>query len=26
MVLGVVIVAAGFIGWIREGRREAKQH
>jgi hypothetical protein len=26
MVLGVVIVVAGFIGWIRENRREAQPH
>jgi len=26
MTLGLIIVVAGFIGWIREGRQEAKQH
>ncbi len=26
MVLGVIIVVAGFIGWIREGRKEAQPH
>jgi len=26
MVLGVVIVVAGFIGWIRENREEAQPH
>jgi hypothetical protein len=26
MLLGVIIVVAGFIGWIRENRREAQPH
>jgi hypothetical protein len=26
MVLGVIIVVAGFIGWIRENRKEAQPH
>jgi hypothetical protein len=26
MVLGVIIVMAGFIGWIRENRKEAQPH
>ncbi len=26
MVLGLIIVVAGFIGWIREGRKEAQPH
>ena len=26
MVLGLIIVLAGFIGWIREGRKEAQSH
>jgi hypothetical protein len=26
MVLGLIIVVAGFIGWIRENRKEAQSH
>ena len=26
MVLGLIVTVAGFIGWIREGRREAQPH
>jgi len=26
MTLGLIIVVAGFIGWIREGRKEAQPH
>jgi hypothetical protein len=26
MVLGLIIVVAGFIGWIRENRKEAQPH
>ncbi len=26
MVLGLIITLAGFIGWIREGRKEAQSH
>jgi hypothetical protein len=26
MVLGLIITVAGFIGWIREGRKEAQPH
>jgi hypothetical protein len=26
MTLGIIIVVAGFIGWIREGRKEAQSH
>ena len=26
MVLGVIITLAGFIGWIREGRKQAQSH
>ncbi|HSD84411.1 MAG TPA: hypothetical protein VLG46_11150 [Anaerolineae bacterium] len=26
MVLGLIVTLAGFIGWIREGRREAQLH
>jgi hypothetical protein len=26
MVLGLVVTLAGFLGWIREGRKEAKSH
>ncbi len=26
LVLGVIVVLAGFIGWIREGRKEATAH
>jgi len=26
MVLGLIITLAGFIGWIREGRKEAQPH
>jgi drug/metabolite transporter (DMT)-like permease len=26
LVLGIIVTLAGFIGWVREGRKEAAQH